>query len=137
MENPMKTEQPAVNYMKKIGLSIEAGTSQDTMDLTDGPFDFDFIYGAGAGGVTLFEKELFGKCSGDEIIVEVTPTLIDDVLGHLNQSIQRVVSIESPCFLKARVVSVEAPGQREIVQAIAGGIGSEGCGCGGGCGCGC
>ena len=63
----MNTEQTEVTYMKRIGLSVEAGTSKNIINLTDGPFDLNFIYGAGADGVSLFEKALFGKNFGDEI----------------------------------------------------------------------
>ena len=133
----MTTDRNEVSYMKKIRLSMEAGTSIKNMDLTDEPFDLNFIYGVGTDGITRFEKALFGKYPGDEITVEVTPLQINDMLGHLNQAIQNRVPLKSPCFLKARVIAVDAPDRREIVRAIAGGVASDGCGCGGGCGCGC
>jgi hypothetical protein len=134
-EEIMNTEQTEVSYMQKIGLLLEAGTTEKNMDLTAEPSELNFIYGVGKDGITLFEKALFGKCPGDEVTVEVKPWQIDDVLGHLNQHIQDLIPIKASCFLKARVVSVVKPDQREIVRAIAGGAGSEGCGCGGGCGC--
>ena len=129
----MNSEQTEVGYLKKIGLSLEAGTSEENMELTDKPFDFNFIFGVGTDGITLFEKALFGKCPGDEIIVEVIPHQINDILGHLKQAVQNLFPMKTPCFLKARVVSVDTPDQREIVRAIAAGVASSGCDCG--CGC--
>jgi hypothetical protein len=129
----MNNEQFEVSYMKKISLSIEAGTSEKNMDLTEKPFDLNFIFGVGADGITLFEKALFGKCTGDEIIVEIIPHQINDMLGHLKQAVQNLLPMKTPCFLKACIVSVDTPDQREIVRAIADGVVSGGCDCG--CGC--
>jgi hypothetical protein len=137
MEDQMNSEQNEVGYMKKISLSLVAATSEKNMDPAVKPFDFNFVYGVGAEGITLFEKALFGKRPGDEIAVEVSPHQVDETLGHLRQPIQNLLPGKPPYFLKVRVVSVDTPGQRELIRAIAAGAGSDGCGSDCGCGCGC
>jgi hypothetical protein len=129
----MSSEQQEVGYMKTIDLSVEALNSDRTSASGGRPFDWKFIFGVGTEGITLFEKALFAKRPGDEIVLEVNPHLMDEMLGHLKKSIQDLLPQEMPAFLKVRVVSVDTPDQRELIRAIAAGVASDGCNCG--CGC--
>jgi hypothetical protein len=131
----MNSEQQEVSYMKKIGLSVEALCSDRHLAPQGGPFDWKFIFGVGTEGITLFEKALFAKRPGDEIVLELKPHLLDEMLGHLKKSIQDLLPQEMPAFLKVRVVSVDTPDQRELIRAIADGAAFDGCDCGCGCGC--
>jgi hypothetical protein len=93
---------------------------------------YAFIYGLGVDGITPFEKALFGKSPGDSI-----DSLVDDVdfrsfFGHLACDLAQDVHIAAPFGLKARVVSITAADQREVVRAMA-----ASSGCGGDCDCGC
>jgi len=133
----MSTNPMRVEYLKKISVELEAGTSAATMDLTDGKTHrLDFIYGVGTEGITLFEKAIFEKCPGDEIGIAVPRNQRDDILGHLAQEIETMLPQQpGDFFLKTRVLSVENADEREIIRAVAAGVASDGCG--GGCGCGC
>ena len=126
-----------VGYLKKIAVELAAGTSATDMNLTNGnPRRFEFIYGVGTEGITLFEKAIFEKFPGDEISIAVPRTQREDVLGHFAQNILNMLPQHlDDFFLKTRVLAVETASQREIIRAVASGVSSDGCG--GGCGCGC
>ena len=132
----MSTDQNGVDYLKKIGLAVAAGSTKRDIDRIGKPSNLSFIYGVGAEGITLFEKALFAKRPGDEIMIEVQPHQTDDLLGHLKPSIEGIApESDTSYFLKVRIESVDTPGQREIIRAIAEGVASDGCDCGCGCGC--
>ena len=129
----MKTNTDVIDTMKKITLSLEAGSSPDTMDLSSRPFSFQFIYGVGAHGVCLFEKAHFEKRSGDMVLFQVEPHQIDDLFGHLKNSLIHFLPRTTPFYLRSTVMSIKTADNREVVKAIAQGGGSDNCGCG--CGC--
>jgi len=126
-----------IGYMKKITLSLEAGMTPDSMDLSKQPFSFQFIYGVGTEGICLLEKALFEKQSGDEILIPVDPQQTRDIFGHLRQALISVLPLAKHFYLKAAVIAIETPVNQEIVRAIAEGGGSSDCGCGcdGDCAC--
>jgi hypothetical protein len=132
----MSENQNGVDYLKKIGLAVAAGSTQKDVDLAGKPSNLSFIYGVGTEGITLFEKALFAKLPGDEVMIEVQPHQTDDLLGHLKPSIEGIApESDTSYFLKVRIESVDTPDQREIIRAIAEGVASDGCDCGCGCGC--
>ena len=129
----MKTNSNVIGPMKKITLSLEAGSSSDSMDLSGRPFSFQFIYGVGAQGICLFEKAHFEKQSGDRVLLQVEPHRIDEVFGHLKQALLHFLPGTRPLYLRSTVMSITTADNREVVKAIAQGGGSGSCGCG--CGC--
>ena len=133
----MDTNTDVIDYMKKITVSLEAGSSPDSMDLCKHPFSFQFIYGVGSEGVCLFEKALFEKRSGEEILLQVDPHQAGELFGHLKQSLITFLPMAKSFYLKAKITAIEPADNQEIVRAIAKGTGSSdcGCGCGGNCGC--
>ena len=134
----MNTNTDVIGYMKKVTVTLEAGTSPDSMDLSKQPFPFQFIYGVGTEGVCLFEKSLFEKPSGEEILLQVGPHQTRDVFGHLTQDLINFLPLANTSFyLKATISAVETADNREIVRAIAKGSGSSDCKGGCDCGCGC
>lgn len=126
-----------IGYMKKITVSLEAGTSPDSMDLCKHPFSFQFIYGVGSEGVCLFEKALFEKRSGEEILLRIDPHQTGEVFGHLKQPLIHFLPMAKSFYLKSTITAIEEADNQEIVRALAKGAGSNdcGCGCGGNCGC--
>ena len=124
-----------VDYLKQITVSLEYGTSPENMDLSQEPHRFQFIYGVGTEGLCLFEKALFEKQPGQEVLLQVEPGQVDAIFGHLKQSLMNDLPLTSPFFLKSTLESIEKVEDREIIQAIANGIASGGCDCGCGCGC--
>ena len=133
----MNTNTDVIDYMKKITVSMETGTSPDSMDLCQQPFIFQFIYGVGSEGVCLFEKALYEKRSGEEILLQVDPYQTGDVFGHLKQSLITFLPMAKPFYLKSTITAIEAANNQEIVRAIAKGTGSSDCGCGCGDTCSC
>ena len=134
----MNTNTDVTGYMKKITVALEAGTSPDNMDLGKQPFSFQFIYGVGTEGVCLFEKSLFEKPPGEEILLQVDPHQARDVFGHLTQDlINFLPPANTPFCLKATISAVETADNRELVRAIAKGSGTIDCQGGCDCGCGC
>lgn len=133
----MNSNTGVIGFMKKITVSLEAGTSPDNMDISKHPFSFEFIYGVGAEGVCLFEKALYAKRSGENILFQVDPHQAGEVFGHLRQPLNSFLSMATPFYLKATITAIETADNREIVQAIAkgGGSGDCGCGCNGDCSC--
>lgn len=133
----MNTHTDVIAYMKKITVTLETGTTADKMDLSERPFSFEFIYGVGAQGVCLFEKALFEKRSGEEILLQVNPQQTGEIFGHLKRALINFLPMATPFYLKATITDIQAADNREIVEAIAKGTGSCDCGCGcdGDCGC--
>jgi len=121
-----------VDYLKKITLEMESGTSPDEMNLCGKPVVFEFIYGVGSAGITNFEKAFFSKSIGDEIVYPVEGSTAGEHLGHLRQPIQDLLPETPRYFIKARITSIEQTDPHEVVKAIAAGA-AGGCDCG--CGC--
>ena len=61
-----------VENLKKITLTLQAGTSPDTMDLTLQYSSFEFIFALGQEGMSPFEYELLNKAEGDEVLLHTT-----------------------------------------------------------------
>jgi len=133
----MDKDTHVVDNMKKITLTLETGRSQDSMDLGEQAFSFQFIYGVGTEGLCLFEKALFEKKIGEETVFRVDPHQASEVFGHLKQSLAFFLPLSKPFYLKSTVKAIETADNRELIQAIAGGGGSSDCGCGcdGDCSC--
>ena len=129
----MNKDNNKVDYLKKITVSLEMGTSEKDMDLSSAPGEIQFFDGVGAQGICLFEKALFGKQLGETIVLKVNNSNLNDLFGHLLPTLSSILPQKSDYFLKSSIVSVDSAENREIVQAIADGTGSCGCDCG--CGC--
>jgi hypothetical protein len=81
MNGTMETEK--IEVLKKIILSVEAGTAPDSMDLTPQPAQFEFIYGLGTSGLTPFEIQLADKTVGQEVQLHLSREDIPQVFQHL------------------------------------------------------
>lgn len=116
IENHLK-----IGNLKKVTLSVEAGRTQDSMDLTPQPFQFEFIFGVGTGGLTPFEYELADKSAGDEIFLCLEQGEAHKTFEHLCLPFHQHLSDQPDSFyLKARVVKVIHAENREVVKAMAG-----------------
>ena len=126
----METKNNAVDYLKKISVSMELGTTKESMDLSSDPITFQFIYGTGAQGICLFEKALFGMNPGQSVSLKIESTNLNDVFGHLTKSLKNILPDRSSFFLKTSIESIHQVEDRDIVHAIAAGTGGCDCGCG-------
>ena len=117
-----------ISPLKRIRLSLEAGTVPETMDLTDGPLTFEFIIGIGKQGLSPFEIQLMGNRAGDELRHHLTGSDLPVFLEHLLPAFPFHPKSDAPFHIKLQILEIATPDNREVVRAMA-----EGTGCGGSC----
>jgi hypothetical protein len=117
--------------LTKLTLSLEAGRTQDRMDLTDGPLPFKLVYGIGKSGLTPFEYELAEKAPGDHITFSVERHQLDAFFEHALPPLAGESPVD-PIHFSVRVDGISAASGKEVIQAMA--AIAEGCACGCGCG---
>ena len=131
----MKTEDLKIDNLLKVSLVLEAGASRSEFKPLAEPKKIDFIYGVAADGITPFEKLLYQKQAGDEVVAAVDLHNADEYFGPLSCGILGWLQARENLFLRVDIQAVTAPQNSEIVKALAASAG--GGGCGGDCGCGC
>ena len=124
-----------VENLKKIALSMQAGTSQDTMDLTLRHPKIEFIFGLGPEGMTPFEYELADRTEGESTLFHLKKKDFCSFFEHLNPPLMDLFDGRDDVYLKVNIDAVTPAGNREVVRAMAdmaahGGAGCD-CGCGG------
>lgn len=129
----MTTVQP----LKKVKLSLLAGSDAETFNLTSSPVDFEFIYGATSDGLCPFENDLAGKKEGERLNMAVSTAEAQNYFGNFYHKLYHVLGLQimpAKLFWQMEISAVTTPDNREVVQALAKSLG----GCGGGsCDCGC
>ena len=108
-----------IENLKKVTLSLEAGTSSDHMNITPRPTDFEFVFGLGTLGLTPFEFALADKIRGDEILVELHKDEICGYFEHINPPILYYTKGHTSFYLKARIVNVSQADSKELIKAMA------------------
>ena len=108
-----------VDPLKKITLSVMAGTRPETMDLSVSPSPFEFIYGIGTDGLTPFEFQLADKSTGDEIIVQVTCFKITEKFAHIPVPIPQIPEHLDAIYMKFKITQITPADNRKIVKAMA------------------
>jgi hypothetical protein len=127
--------EPVVDNLKKITLSITAGTSAQKSDIIDHPQTFTFIFGLRPDGLTPFEYALAGKSSGAKICLQLKSVELNRIFRHINLPFTREFDDHTEFFLAANITAVETANSREVVQAMAAMAGCDSnCDCGCGCG---
>ena len=129
----MKTEKLSIDNLLKVALVLEVGTSRDDFNLLAEPEKMEFVYGVAACGITPFEKLLYLKTAGDELITAVDLKKPGEFFGPLAPDMLGRVQGRGEIFIKVKINSVWLPEDSEVVKALASGAGS----CNGDCGCGC
>ena len=124
-----------VENLKKIALSIQAGMSQDTMDLTPKYPGIEFIFGLGPEGMTPFEYELADKTEGESILLHLKKEDFFSFFEHLNPPLMDLFDGRDDVYLKINIDAVTPAENREIVKALADLAAHGGTGCDCGCGC--
>jgi hypothetical protein len=126
------TVNPPIDNLKKITLSISAGTSAQNPDIFDQPQTFSFIFGLGTDGLTPFEYALAGKSVGDIVSLQLKSVDLQRIFRHINPPFLSSLVDQAEIFLTASITTVAAAESREVIRAMA--AMAE---CGGGCDCGC
>ncbi len=122
---------PTVDNLKKITLTIEAGTSANEMDITARPQSMTFVYGLGTAGLTPLEYALADKSTGDEVLVSIRPGEMARTFGHLQPPFETKLDDTAEVHLRVCVDKIKPAEGREIISAMAA---AAECGCDCGCG---
>jgi hypothetical protein len=117
MNATMETEK--IEVLKKITLSVEAGTAPDATDLTPQSSQFEFIYGLGISGLTPFEIQLADKTVGEEIHLHISREEIPQVFQHLLLFPLNLPEHLDAIYLKLKITKVIQADQREVIKALA------------------
>lgn len=124
--------------MKRIVLSVEAGTEPGNYGLTPEAVLLEFIYGTSANGLTTFEIFLDDLEVGELKELHLPGGEVESFFGcHLRQFTRGIKLLLQPetLYLRFKLHSCTEVEPREIVKAISQAL--AGGGCGGDCGCGC
>lgn len=124
-----------VENLKKITLSLQAGTSQDTMDLAPKYPEIEFIFGLGTEGMTPFEYELADRTEGESTLLHLKKKDFCSFFEHLNPPLVDLFDGRDDVYLKVKIDAVTPAGNREVVKAMAAMAAHGGAGCDCGCGC--
>lgn len=125
-----------VGNLKKITLSLQAGTSQDTTNLTPKHPGLEFIFGLGSGGITPFEYELADKAEGAGVLIHLEKEVFYSFFEHINPPLMDLFNVRDDVYLKVKINAVTPAENREIVKAMADIAAHGGAGCDCSCGCG-
>jgi hypothetical protein len=123
-----------VENLKKVKLSMQAGTSTERMDLTPTALEYEFIFGIGPAGMCPFEYQLVNKNEGDIVLLHIKEEEIHPFKGHLKLPFLDLLDENNSIYVKAKIVKIEQPDSKEVVKALAESTSHAGdCDCG--CGC--
>jgi len=117
MDSKMETEK--IDPLKKVTLSIEAGTTPDSMDLTPKSYQFEFIYGLGISGLTPLEMQLADRTVGEQIHLRISREEIPQVFQHLVLFPLTLPEHLDSVYLTIRITEVIPADQREVIKALA------------------
>jgi hypothetical protein len=123
-----------VENLKKITLSIQAGTSQDTMDFTQKYPEIEFIFGLGQEGMTPFEYELADKAEGESVLLHLKKEDFSSFFEHLYLPLMDLVDVRNDVYLKVKIDAVTPAENKEIIKAMADMAAHGGAACDCGCG---
>ena len=127
-----------IQPLKKVSLSLLAGSEAGNLNMTASPVDFEFIYGVASDGLCPFESALGDKCEGDSLDLNVPGGDGHEYFGHFFQPLRLALGLQiMPAIiaLQVTITTVVDADNREVVQSLAKSL-SHG-GCGGSCDCGC
>ena len=127
-----------IQLLKKVVLSLMAGSKSEKFNLTGSPVVLEFIYGVASDGLCPFESTLGDKHEGDELVLNVPAADAPEFFGHIFQSLRQTLGLlimPETIHLQIEVTVVVDADNREVVQSLAKALAHGSCG--GSCGCGC
>lgn len=116
-----------VDHLKKVTVQLEISSQ----NFSNKDLRLEFIVGLHPGGWTDFEKHLAKKTIGDEISMVVSSEALPETLGHFHHMIPILENSPPELVIRAKILNISTPENREIVKAIAQ-MTSCGCNCCGG-----
>ena len=108
-----------VDALKRITLTVQAGSSDTTYDLIPEPATIEFIFGICPEGLSPFEFTLSGKSSGEHVQLAVPADQIHSTFHHIPLPFFNTEKGLSKVFFKATVVAIDFPSPKEVVKALA------------------
>jgi len=111
-----------IEGLKKVTLTVEAGTLEDRMDLTSDPNPYELVIGIGSEGFTPFEYAMLGKGLGDILLLEIHRFRKKAFFGHIDLPLPVSVRELDSFFLKITVNAIDDVDQTELVRAMAGSV---------------
>ena len=125
----MEDNRLAVENLKKVKITLQVGSSTESMDIAPEPVDFEFIFGLGTSGLTPFEFSLANKHCDDEVILHINLRDIPETFAHIDLPILHDLPETDSIYLKARIADIQPAAGRELIKAMAevGGCGDGGC----------
>jgi hypothetical protein len=124
----MEDNRIAVENLKKVKITVQAGSSPESMDISPEPVYFEFIFGLGTSGLTPFEFSLANKHRDDEVILHINLRDIPETFAHIDLPLFQDLPEMDSLYLKIRIVDIQPAAGRELIKAMA-----EMGGCGDGC----
>lgn len=107
-----------VENLTKVCLLIEAGTTADSMDLTQTALEYEFIFGIGSGGMCPFEYQMVNKAAGDEIGIQLNKEERYRLFEHLSPPIENLFENHDVLHLRIRILRIEKPENTEVIKAL-------------------
>ena len=123
-----------IENLTKVTLRLQAGSTEDDMNLSLSVPEFEFIFGIGPNGMCPFEYQLINKATGEEISMQLKKEQTHQMFEHLDLPVKGLFEKHDLLYLKIQILKIEQPDSREVVKALAD-IASHDHGCDCGCGC--
>lgn len=108
-----------IDFLKKITLSVEAGTDADSKDLSPQSAQVEFIYGLGVTGLTPFELKLADRTVGEEIQFLINREEIPQFFQHLLLLPLNLPDDLDAFHLRLKIIKVTSADEREVIKALA------------------
>jgi hypothetical protein len=105
--------------LKKVVLSVEAGSEADSMDITPSPRTMEFIFGLGPNGLTPLESELSNKGIGYEVIFRLKEEDMPHLFHHLSPPYSPSKDNQTPFYMKLRIMDITPADQRDVIKSLA------------------
>jgi len=124
--------------LKKLSVSILAGSSTESYTYTDSPVSLSFIFGLGTAGLSPFEISLGEIEIGNSFDVQLDSSELQPYFGPLFTPLREALSlliIPDQIFFHFELTEIAETESREVVTALAG-MQKHGS-CSGDCDCGC
>ncbi|MFW5635769.1 MAG: hypothetical protein ACOC3A_03860 [Thermodesulfobacteriota bacterium] len=122
--------QQTVGSLKKISLSLQAGSGSDKEDIISAPLFLEIIFGIGQEGLTPLEYVLSEKSQGDTVQVVLKREEIPRFFDH-NLPFELVnPKFPDTIHVRIRIEDIGPAEGREVVQAMAALAGDCACSCG-------
>jgi hypothetical protein len=112
-------QKSPIQPLKKVTLSINAGTQPGGNDLNPERPTFEVIVGLGLEGLTPFEFLLSKQFQGDSFSLRLHPNDICKSFQHINVPHFDFPESTEAIFFTFQVIKVEEPDSREVIKTMA------------------